>query len=451
MKLIILKNGEDIYNHILDNNTLESKTLLLPTGSTPLGLYKEMISRNIDFSNCTTFNLDEYYKIAPTDVNSYFYYMDTNFFQHINIRPTNINLLDGNTDNTMEECKKYSDKIMKSGIDIAFLGIGVNGHIAFNEPGSSMNSVTRLVELNNSTQQVNKIEYTQALSVGITEILSSKKIILMALGETKADIIYEYLCNMKPHLDIPVSYLSTHPNFELYIDEIIFSKVIHTLSNQFMQFNKIMIFSPHPDDDVIGMGSTIKKMVECNKDVTVVYQTSGSNAGNMVTRQQEAILSLGILGLTDMNKIIFSNSPFYVNKVDINDDDVNYTLDMINRVEPDVIFFAGDVYDPHKTHLKCYNIIQKCLKIQKIESYNYYSAWDKPSNYDNIEIFNKEMMILKSNSIKAHASQLSPMFGGNLKGEFYEIIEKRNKMDGNIICKDYNNIYVEGFTKYNIL
>ena len=92
MKLIILKNGKDVYNHILDNNTLESKTLLLPTGSTPLGLYKEMISRNIDFSNCTTFNLDEYYKIAPTDVNSYFYYMDTNFFQHINIRPTNINL-----------------------------------------------------------------------------------------------------------------------------------------------------------------------------------------------------------------------------------------------------------------------------------------------------------------------------------------------------------------------
>ena len=447
MKLNVFKNGIDVYNYILDNNIIESKVLLLPTGNTPLGLYKEIIKRNIDMSGCTTFNLDEYYPIEKDNVDSYHYYMWNNLFKHTNIKLSNVNLLDGNATDIMEECSKYSKKLLDSNVDIAFLGIGVNGHIAFNEPHTEPHSeplsLTRLVDLTESTKIINNIKYNSALTVGISEILSSKKIIMLALGESKANIIYELL-NSTETSSLPASYLLNHPNFELYVDEMAFSKVLSALSKPFMNYNKMLIFSPHPDDDVIGMGTTIKKFIDSNKDITIVYQTSGSNAGNTEVRQREAIDALDILGLTD--KIIFADTPFYkTNDIDMVAS-IKYTNNIINTIKPDVIFFAGDVRDPHRTHLKCFNIIQECLKQNNIPAYNYYSAWSSSNNYDVKEYFSKDMMSLKIESIKAHKSQINPIFSGDMKSEFYEIIETRNRRESDI----YHDIYMEGFNFYNM-
>ena len=454
MKLFVFDDKKNIYTHILDKNNIESKTLLLPTGTTPLGLYNEIIKRKIDFSNIITFNLDEYYKIEKDNCDSYHYYMFNNLFKHTNILPENIHLLDGNTDNIVDECIKYSNLIKEYPIDIAFLGIGINGHIAFNEPGCDINSTTRLIDLTDETKNVNQIKYNKALSVGISEILSSKKIIILATGKTKTNIIYDLINCIEPKNDLPASYLINHSNVDLYIDNDAFSNVLHYLSPTFMNYNKILIFSPHPDDDVIGMGASIKKFIECGKDVTIVYQTSGSNGGNTLIRQEESINALKILGLHNKTKIIFGDTPFYNNKKIIvnNEDDVKYTLNIIKNINPDVIFFAGDTCDPHKTHLICNEIIQKCLKHlssvkSSIDAYNYYSAWySPPSNeYTHKEYFNKDLMDLKIESIKAHVTQLNPLFSGDLNIDFYSVVEKRNKSNSQ---QEFCDIYLEGFTLF---
>ena len=311
------------------------------------------------------------------------------------------------------------------------------------------------MELTESTKEINKINYNSALTFAISEILSSKKIILMASGKSKAKIIYEFINSTVPRNDLPVSYLLNHPNVELYVDNDAFSDMLN-LSPTFMKYNKILIFSPHPDDDVIGMGVTIKKFIELNKDVTIVYQTSGANGGNIITRQDESINALKILGLNDKTKIIFGNTPFY-NKNNIdnidnidninNIDDINYTLDIIQSINPDVIFFAGDICDPHKTHLICNNIVKQCVRIlSNIDAYNYYSVWYSPpcNEYCTKEYFTKNLMDLKIESIKAHKSQLNPIFIGELDTEFYNHIEKRNKCDSQ---QSFSDIYLEGFTE----
>ena len=118
-------------------------------------------------------------------------------------------------------------------------------------------------------------------------------------------------------------------------------------------------------------------------------------------------------------------------------------MDIIQRVRPDAIFFAGDVNDPHQTHLHCHNILLKCFEqLPWIPTYKYYSAWNSPESYDKVEYFDHNMMQLKINSIKAHASQLNPKFGGTLKKEFYEVIEERNKKSSKI-----EHLYMEGFIK----
>ena len=449
MKIYIYDNSQEISNNILNCNDIKNKVLLLPTGSTPLNLYKEIIARKIDFSNITTFNLDEYYPISKDSTSSFNYYMFHNLFNHVNINNNCIHMLDGNTNDVVKECSEYSKKILDNKIDIAFLGVGVNGHIAFNEPVCYQLSVTRMVTLNKCTQVINNTENTTALTVGISEILSSKTIITMAIGETKADIIYDFLYyfyNKKLTPTIPLTYLLQHNDCTLYIDRMAMSTTLSKLSKQFIKYKKIMIFSPHPDDDVIGMGATIKKMIDVGIDITVMYQTSGANGGDILTRQKESINALKLLGLYNETKIIFGNSPFYSKTIkNITNDDYEYTLNFIDHIKPDVIFFAGDICDPHLSHLKCYKIIQKCLKkLPDITAYNYYSAWDAPSEYNIIEYFDKIIMEQKINSIKEHASQLNPKYSGNLQKDFYEIIEKRNKLD----VINSSDIYCEGFTKY---
>ena len=171
----------------------------LPTGSTPLGMYKELIKmyneRKVSFENVVTFNMDEYVGLKPTDKQSYRYFMEETFFKHINIKPQNIHMLDGMTKDYEKECKNYEKDIKEvGGIHLFIVGIGADGHIAFNEPFSSLSSRTRVKTLTESTIKANSRFFdndiskvpTTALTVGVATILDAKEVIIIATGENKA-------------------------------------------------------------------------------------------------------------------------------------------------------------------------------------------------------------------------------------------------------------------------
>ncbi|MBQ9239077.1 MAG: glucosamine-6-phosphate deaminase [Treponema sp.] len=170
----------------------------LPTGSTPLGVYRRLIELHkrgiISFEHVITFNMDEYVGLAPTHPQSYHYFMHTNFFDHIDIKKENINLLDGMTKDIPAECAAYEQKITAvGGINVFFGGAGVDGHIAFNEPGSSFASRTRKVILTEDTRTVNARFFDtihevpfSALSVGIGTVMDAQEIVIMLTGHNKA-------------------------------------------------------------------------------------------------------------------------------------------------------------------------------------------------------------------------------------------------------------------------
>ncbi len=174
----------------------------LPTGSTPLGVYKELINlyqnRKVSFENVVTFNMDEYVGLKPTDKQSYRYFMDENFFKHINIKPQNIHMLNGMTTDFEKECNNYEQAIRDvGGIHLFLGGVGNDGHIAFNEPFSSLSSRTRIKTLTESTIKANSRFFdgdisrvpTTALSVGVATILDAKEVIIMVTGESKAEAL----------------------------------------------------------------------------------------------------------------------------------------------------------------------------------------------------------------------------------------------------------------------
>ena len=187
--------------------------LVLPTGSTPLGLYDELVKRQLDWSNITTFNLDEYI-INPNHQQSYHSFMKRNLFDKTNIYPKSYNFPDRNT-------QAYEDKIKeKGGIDLCILGIGTNGHIAFNEPGSSFDSRTRVVDLSEQTIHDNSRFFDseqdvprQAITMGLGTIMESKRIILIAQGKKKKDILDKALFG-KITEELPASILQIHENME---------------------------------------------------------------------------------------------------------------------------------------------------------------------------------------------------------------------------------------------
>ena len=199
----------------------------LATGSTPLGIYQELVKaykkRKINFSKIKSFNLDEYYSIKRKDKNSFYYFMHKNLFSKINIKKENVNSLDGEAKNPEKECENYENKIRKNKIDIQILGVGVNGHIGFNEPGSGINSRTRLVKLASQTLKDNSRFFRgkmprYALSMGISSIMRAKKIILLASGKNKARAINQ-LIEGKVNKKWPVSFLRKHKNLVIVLDK----------------------------------------------------------------------------------------------------------------------------------------------------------------------------------------------------------------------------------------
>ncbi len=205
-----------------------SITIGFATGRTQVGLYKELVNlykkRKVNFSKVKSFNLDEYYPIKKKDKRSFYYYMVQNLFSKVNINKKNINFLNGETKNPKKECLDYEKKIKRDPIDIQILGVGVNGHIAFDEPSSKSNSKTRLVNLTESTMKTNfgtrneKDIPKKALTMGIKTIMKSKKIILLASGKEKAKVI-RHLIMGKINRKYPVSILKKHKNVIVIIDK----------------------------------------------------------------------------------------------------------------------------------------------------------------------------------------------------------------------------------------
>ena len=225
MKLIILKDKKQvsikagkIVSDLIKKNP--NAVLGLATGKTMIPFYKNLTKQDLDFSKIKTFNLDEYIGLKETDKKSFRYFMNKYFFNKININKKNIHFPSYNS-------KKYEKEIKKEKIDLQILGIGRNGHIGFNEPGSSFKSVTRKVKLTKNTRFVNKLfgrSSTHAFTMGIKTIMSSRKIILLAFGFAKADAIQKAI-EGKLSEDVPASILRKHRNVTFILDERAASKL----------------------------------------------------------------------------------------------------------------------------------------------------------------------------------------------------------------------------------
>ncbi|WDV45882.1 glucosamine-6-phosphate deaminase [Clostridiaceae bacterium M8S5] len=234
MNIIIVDNYEEMSKKaasiIMSCVVLKPNSVLgLATGSTPLGMYKELVKAykrgDVDFSNVLSFNLDEYYGINKDNSQSYNYYMNENFFKHINIKKENTFIPSSKIEDLDQACKYYDQIINKhGGIDIQVLGIGQNGHIGFNEPDSKFVGETHLVNLKEDTINANARFFSsvdevpkKAISMGIKSIMKAKKIVLLASGESKAHAIYSAVKgDITP--EVPASILQLHPDVTVILD-----------------------------------------------------------------------------------------------------------------------------------------------------------------------------------------------------------------------------------------
>ena len=241
MEVIVKKNYEEMSKaaatlfaaEIMEN----PKTILgMATGSTPVGLYKELVKMyeagDLDFSQVTTFNLDEYIGLAPEHDQSYHYFMNDNLFDHVNIDKTRTFVPNGLEADSDKACSEYNEIIRKQGgVDLQLLGLGHNGHIGFNEPGAAFEKETHCVDLTESTIEANKRFFEseddvprQAYTMGIKNIMQAKKILVVVSGEDKAAILKEVLYGpITP--EVPASILQLHNDVTIVADAAALSKI----------------------------------------------------------------------------------------------------------------------------------------------------------------------------------------------------------------------------------
>jgi glucosamine-6-phosphate deaminase len=214
-----------------------SSVLMLPTGITPLGMYRRLVemhrSEGLSFANVTFFNLDEYLGLAPDHRASYHVYMKEHLYGLINANPARVFVPDGNAPDPQAECERYEAAIREAGgIDVCVLGIGSNGHIGFNEPGAPFDSRTRVVVLSESTRKVNAGDFEadrapeRAITAGMATIFDSKSVLLLASGTNKAGAVAAAVEDDVSE-SMPASMLRSHPNAVLFLDEAAASDLGH--------------------------------------------------------------------------------------------------------------------------------------------------------------------------------------------------------------------------------
>lgn len=508
--------AQEIANLIRAKQKKKEKCVLgLATGSTPKTLYAELVrlhrEEGLSFKNVVTFNLDEYYPIDNQALQSYNRFMRFNLFDHIDINPKNINIPNGEIpkEQIKEHCRHYEKMIDEAGgIDLQILGIGNNGHIGFNEPGSGIYSKTRLITLDNSTRIANAYEFANisevprlAITMGISTIFKAKRVLLMAWGSAKAPVIKKAVEEDDTE-HVPASLLQNHEDVTFIVDKAAASEltrfkspwltgdcewtpkmikkavvnmalklkkpVLSLTNSDYNEFGlsdllvekgdayeinlqvyyllrdtltgwpggkpnvdlpthpersipwpkKVVIFSPHPDDDIISMGGTFQRLHDQGHDVHVVYQTSGNiavtdefvtryldfavgfeNIAGINTKKSEQILAdarkflsrkksnqvdtpiirniKGLIrqgeakatcryvGIPEEN-INFQQLPFYetgtVEKKPLGEKDIKSTIELLRKIKPHQVFCAGDFADPHGTHIVCFNAVAEALK-----------------------------------------------------------------------------------------
>lgn len=240
MKIIIVKDYNEMSEKAAEiiANKIKAKpnaVLGLATGSSPIGTYKRLVEKcqkgEISFKNITTYNLDEYCGIDRTHPQSYYYFMHDNLFNHVDISEENVHLPVANGKDLDACANAYSDALHKVHVDLQLLGIGGNGHIGFNEPGTSFDQETFVVKLTDKTRQDNKRFFnsidevpTHAMTMGIKNIMASEEILMLISGVNKADTVVRLLSGEITE-DFPASILHKHPNTTVIIDQDAYSKV----------------------------------------------------------------------------------------------------------------------------------------------------------------------------------------------------------------------------------
>jgi len=441
MKIIITKNYSKLSQKasevVIEEMASRANLVMgLATGSTPLGLYEELIKAEkdgkIDFSRVTTFNLDEYYPIKKTNKNSYSYFMFSNLFNKVRVRKNKVNILDGETESPQKECKLYQNKLRRNEIDVQILGIGTNGHIGFNEPGSSFKSRTRLVNLTKKTIKDNSRFFIRkknipekALTMGIADIMDAKKIVLLASGLNKARAVKKML---EGPIDesCPASILRKHPNTIVILDE----KAASLLKEDRIPFDiektdyriltegnmprkkRILFISPHPDDVSINCGGTVALLSKYNK-ISAFIMTTGyrSYVPNKTKkeiiqiREKETIKEAKVLNFTPY----FLRLNFYDDyKGKFEESDIKEVITKLKKINPDIIFIPQK-NDKHSTHKLSRNILLKCLKKikKRVVLWNYETMWSlfSTGEFNLIVPFSRKILKLKSRAIKQHKSQ----------------------------------------------
>ncbi len=564
------------------NRDGEKCVLGLATGSSPIGVYHELVrmhkEEGLSFKNVITFNLDEYYPLERENAQSYWYFMHEHLFNHIDIPAENIHIPDGTVEEAkvFDFCQRYETAIREAGgIDLQILGIGRTGHIGFNEPGSGLNSPTRMVTLDSLTMADAAGDFyseknvpRKAITMGVVTIMQSRRIILMAWGEKKASIIQKTIEG--PVVDsVPATYLQHHNNTEIVLDKEAaadlvryktpwlvrdvqwndklirkatlwlcdkLGKSILKLTNRDYNDNslgdmvvkygpayninlkvfnmlqksitgwpggkpdaddsqrperakpypkRVLVFSPHPADDMLAMGGTINRLVEQGHEVFMAYQTSGNIAvdndmvskylyfaGNIAAdfnidiekvqkelrekksgdidgsethrlktfiRQAEAISACHFLGI-DNNHIRFLNMPFYetgtIKKASLTGDDVDRVVKTMRDIEPHQIYLAGDLTDPHGTHRKCFDSIVQAFDVvsddgwvNDCRAWMYHGTWKEwaVAEVDMAVPVSPEELRKKRAAIFRHSSQKEVVFPGFDDIEIWRFAIERNR------------------------
>ncbi|MEO8268657.1 MAG: 6-phosphogluconolactonase [Aureliella sp.] len=609
MPAFVFQTGKDLARHaaqiiarlIRERSDLGQTTVIgLPTGSTPVGTYRELIrlhrEQQLDFFNVIVFCLDEFFGQPQDNPQSHRRWLAEHFFDHVNLQSDNVHCFDGQVAASDVElhCRRYDEMIQSAGgFDLVLLGIGRNGHIGFNEPFSMKKSRTRLCTLDPITRQACASDFfgesnvpLQALTVGLSPILASRHVLLLALGEHKAKIVSETLEGTITDR-VPASYLLEHADARALLDmpaagmltgismPWLLEKVewdeglikravlwlceqtgkallklqdedfrqhdLHQLLRHHGPAQKIahrvfrwmqdtieyhpanketnktcLCFSPHPDDDVISMGGTLIRLVEDGHRVHVAYMTSGNIAvfdhdalrvADLVTEynrlfsidqqksvevQQQVVTGLDnkrpgepdhetILKIKSLirwsearagalhvgchaDDLHFLDLPFYrtgtIAKRPMGDEDTHIIRELLHRVQPDQVYVAGDLADPHGTHRVCAEAILFVLAEMKRDGQPipevllYRGAWQEYALHE-IEIavpLSPSDIELKRQAIFMHESQKDEaLFPGADPREFWQRAEDRNKGT----AEKYNQIglpeffALEAFTRWN--
>lgn len=527
----------------------ERAVLGLATGSTPQAVYDELVRQHreegLSFANVVSFNLDEYWPMPSTSLQSYRRFMNEYLFDHVDIDPANAHVPDGEVpqDKIAEYGASYEDKIREAGgIDYQILGIGRTGHIGFNEPGSGRDSRTRLITLDRVTRMDAASDFfgewnvpRQAITMGVGTIMDAKRVALIAFGEHKSHVIRKAV-EGEITSTIAASFLQQHPGAKFVLDgaaaaeltrfrapwllghegghdldwaddrlvkkAVIWlarevGKPILKLTNEDYNTNglqgllsakdgayetnisvfkslqrtitgwpagkpgrpkfvvgtgveagngpdifpkRVLVFSPHPDDDVISMGGTFIRLCDQGHEVHTAYQTSGniavfddeaerhadfiqefSNAMDIAADESHKLASdvqafirnkqpgqvdspevqtiKGLIRRTEaraaakysgvaLDRIHFLDMPFYetgkVKKKPLGEEDIHITMELLEQVKPHQIYAAGDLSDPHGTHRVCLAAIMEAVRrlqdrawMNECEVWLYRGAWQE--------------------------------------------------------------------------